>query len=220
MPKIFLHIPKTAGGTLKRALREATNLNVEFVYSNEDKSRIAESEASEIDLVYGHAAFGVHDRIGLPDTTGYMCFMRHPLSRTISHYYHLRNVDRGRLGDKIRSSDNINDFFARLKHREFNNLMCRAISGSPVGERSDDEWFEAAAQNIDRSFEFIGFQEFLPMSLKRLSEVLGTSIVIQKDVNVGRYSQKDVTDETVAQINALNGADLRIYRYAVSKFLT
>jgi tetrahydromethanopterin S-methyltransferase subunit G len=219
-PIIFLHLTKTAGGTLKTALGNTKNLSTFFVYGPHDINRLKERSPQDYDLIYGHSIFGLHKKVGLPDTTRYMCFMRHPLTRTISHYYHLRNVDRGPVGDRIRMSTDINDFFENYSHWEFSNFMVKIVSGMGNGRAPEGvSALQQAIQNIEKKFEFVGFQEFFSVSIQRLSQKIKRDLAIDNDVNVGRYAFGDVSKSTVKIIEDLNHGDMRLYKYALRKFL-
>lgn len=218
--KIFLHLTKTAGGTLKSALGNTKGLSTFFVYGPQDVNRLKEGSPQDYDIIYGHSLFGLHKVVGLSDESRYMCFMRHPISRTISHYYHLRNVDQGPIGSRIRTSSDINDFFANQSHWEFSNFMVKIISG--IGNVRAGEGvnpFRLAVDNIEEKFDFIGFQEYFPISVRSLSKVIGREVDIEKDVNVGRYAFKDVHSSTLARIEELNQQDIRLYKFAIRKFL-
>lgn len=216
--RIFLHQTKTAGGTLKTALRNCDGLNVEFLYGPEDRQRLAEADLSEVDLVYGHSIFGVHEDLGLAPR--YMCFLRHPVMRTISHYYHLRNVDKGPVGNKIRESKDINDFFRASEHWEFSNFLSKTISGIGRGEVPEGTTlFKAAVKNVDEHFEFMGFQEFFPLSVLKLGDLLGVRIRLAKDINMGTYRLGDVSPRTIRKIERMNRIDLRLYAYCLKKFI-
>lgn len=107
---ICLHIAKTAGGTLKRALKDNSGVRVEFMYGAKDRQELAACNLSDTDLIYGHNRFEVHEELNLPFVPRYFRYVRPPISRTISHYHHLRNVDTSAVGDKTCVSKDINDF--------------------------------------------------------------------------------------------------------------
>lgn len=218
--KIFLHLTKTAGGTLKQALSNVPDWSLEMLYGQEDAERLANSNLSSVEMIYGHSVFGIHEQLGFEETPRYMCFMRHPITRTISHYHHLRNVDKGPVGEKIRSSEDINDFFERLNHWEFSNFMVKIIAG--VGSQKPKEGVNAyrlAVDNLKNHFDFVGFQEFFPLSLKKLSNQLGKQVVTEKDINIGRYRFEDISDETLEKIEEINKNDIRLYKFALDQFL-
>jgi hypothetical protein len=217
---ICLHIAKTAGGTLKRALINSPDLNVEFMYGAKDREALAAKPLDDVDLVYGHTKFGIHEQLGFEQAPRYFCFMRHPVSRTISHYYHLRNVDKSAVGDKIRGSADINDFFDGLKHWEFSNFMARVVSGVGIANTVDDaEILERAKRNLDTHFDFVGFQEFFSFSGLKLGKIIGTNLTFEKDVNVGRYDLSSISEETLDKITSANDIDFELYKYAINKFL-
>ncbi len=146
--------------------------------------------------------------------------MRHPISRTISHYHHLMNVDRGNVGNKIRKSKDINDFFDRMQHWEFDNFMTRVVSGNGRdGEMAPDEMLETAKHNLTEHFDFVGFQEFFTLSALKLSDLLGTSFAFEKDVNIGRYDLSEISQPTIDTISEINQLDLELYKFAIGRFL-
>jgi hypothetical protein len=218
--RIFLHLTKTAGGTLKSALGDTAHLSTYFVYGQQDLQRLKEESPHAYDLVYGHSIYGLHSTLGLPDSTRYMCFMRHPVTRTISHYYHLRNVEKGPIGDRIRASEDINDFFANNSHWEFSNFMVKVISGIGNARPSPGvNAFRMAVDNLENMFDFVGFQEYFPISVRSLSRLIGHELVIKKDINIGRYSLGDISDATLTRIEELNVQDIKLYKFALRKFL-
>lgn len=219
-PKVFLHLTKTAGGTLKAALNKTPDLATYFVYGADDVRQLKTMASPDYDLIYGHYIFGLDREIGLSPNTRYLCFMRHPIMRTISHYYHLRNVDQGPVGDRIRTSSDINDFFANQSHWEFSNFMMKVISG--VGNSRAPEGvnaFKLAVDILETRFDFVGFQEYFPISVRNLSQYLGRQVAVERDVNVGRYSLGDVTATTIQRIEELNQQDMKLYKFALRKFL-
>lgn len=219
-PRVCLHITKTAGGTLKAALAEATSLKVAFVYNADDRERVKNSSPQNLDLIFGHMPFGVHHDLNLPETTRYMCFMRHPVTRTISHYYHLRNVDKGPIGEKIRESQNINDFFKNYQHWEFSNFMTKLISGIGAAQPPRGATiYKDAVNNLETKFDFVGFQEFLPISMRKFSIVLKSDIKLNRDVNIGKYSFESIAEETIERIYELNAQDIRLYKHTLNLFL-
>ena len=217
-PLIFLHVTKTAGGTLKAALRNLPGRRVEMVYGPADKDRLADTDLSGVDMIYGHVIFGLHEKLKIAPK--YACFMRHPVTRTISHYYHLRNVEGGPVGDLIRASADINDFFARHRHWEFSNLITKIVSGSG-NDRVPDEpaMLDHALANVAAHFSFIGFQEFFPISLRKLSQDVGQDIVTRRDANIGHYDLSSVSAATLDKIVAMNQLDLALYKASLARFL-
>ena len=217
-PIIFMHVTKTAGGSLKEALATASGLNPFFAYEKKDIEALVQKDVRDMKMIYGHVVFGLHEKLGV--FPKYACFVRDPVRRTISHYYHLRNVDESEAGNFIRKSADIDDFFQNFSYWEFSNLMAKVISG--FGDQkfdSEEILFSAAKKNIDNWFTFVGFQEHFSTSVRRLSDILGTKLEIKDQVNVGEYSYKEIANSTIDKISALNKVDVALYEYCLKKFL-
>lgn len=215
-PILFIHTTKTAGGTLKQALLNDQNLKTQFIYNSEDIKKIK----LDSNLIYGHYGYGLHQDLKM-DNPIYMTFLRHPFNRVVSHYYHLKNVDKNsKIGKKIRTFDHINSFFAQINYWEFNNLQSRIISGvMNATVTSDSELFSLAKENIDRSFKFIGFQEFMFQSILKLNSLLDINIELNKNINIGKYEVSDIDSETINKISAMNTVDLKLYKYCFDLFM-
>lgn len=217
-PLLFMHITKTAGGTLKSVLDDALGEKVRFAYGAEQLESLKNTPLSGAEMVYGHFMFGLHESLGVAPR--YACFVRHPVVRTISHYYHLRNVEPGPIGEKARSSHDINDFFERFEHWEFSNLMSRIIAGVKPGEaKGGQEIYEMAVANLHASFDFVGFQEHFPLSMRRLASLIDTPLTIGRNVNVGSYALEEVAETTFRHIEEANRHDLALYKLCLERYL-
>ena len=100
---VFLHIPKTAGDTLKiilwRQYREGGHIEVADPHQVSDptapedrsfenvKRQVAES-SDRFQLIYGHMPFGIHGSIGRPSR--YFTMVRDPVERAVSHFYYVK----------------------------------------------------------------------------------------------------------------------------------
>lgn len=210
---IFLHMTKTAGGSIKSAIAE--NYPRKCLFGNSINS--FDEISDDVDLIFGHLIFGAHK--SFPGFENYITFVRHPLTRTISHYYQLKNVDNSKIGVKIKKHDSINDFFSRDEHWEFQNFMCKIISGYGNKKVDDNDLYEKAIGNIDTFFSFVGIQEYMDLSLLRLSHIFGKKISVNKNVNIGSYNIFDINRKTLNKILEQNQLDLKLYKNISSKFL-
>lgn len=212
---IFLHMTKTAGGSIKQSLEAAGDDR--FLFRNfADNSGVAESgyagRGGEYKLIFGHSIYGIHESLGL--TPNYGVFLREPIARVVSHFYHLRNVDKGRVGDMIRSHASIAHFFRDDFHWEFSNFMCRVVSGVGPKRIDEQELFELAKAKLD-SFRFVGFLEYLGYSLGCLGALLDHDFGDLGVVNQGRYGKREASPETMKKIFDLNLQDRKLYEYAL-----
>jgi hypothetical protein len=214
-PIFFLHITKTAGGTVKEMVRNAP-VDVRMHYPNEPGySRHFEYDRIH-EVYFGHFFYGAHAHVGAEPR--YAAFLREPLARTVSHYYHLVNHDAGKVGDVVRSYPDLKSFLKSRRRWEFDNFMCRVIAGTanqPKVGHLGEETYQQAIENLRRDFLFIGLFEDLENSLARLNRFIPVEYSELPHVNKGRY-RNDLDTETVDLLTAANHYDQRLYQEALS----
>lgn len=210
----FLHITKTAGGSLKEALRNS-DADVLFHYNTDEGFKLDFAYEGRPEIVYGHFLFGDHEKMALPPQ--YACFLREPVARTVSHYHHLKNNDFSRVGDRLRTHEDLADYLLRGRRWEFDNLQCRIISGVADKVAFGDVGFsiyEKARQNLERYFEFIGIFERMDESLDQLKQIV-PSLNELPMVNKGSYD-KAIQAETERLVGSLNHFDRLLYDDALA----
>ena len=212
-PLFFMHITKTAGGSLKALLEEelgpdrATFCNQRFLKDTVDRETLMRCE-----VLFGHFLYGVHTWFDLPPR--YACFLRDPVDRVISHYYHLRDVDDRHNGDFVRQFADLDAFVADSRHWELDNFLCRVLTGN--GKRQlgfgevDEQVFQTAMDNLTQHFEFVGLFERMDESLDLLRQHLGLTRASLPQVNRGRYDRAELTPATLERLRTLNAYDLRL----------
>ena len=94
-PLLFMHIPKTAGTTLRavveRQYRPTTLFSLYPGHEAQlDALRVRVSDRPPA-AVMGHFRFGLH--AAFPAGGRYVTFLRDPVDQVISHYNHLLNSD-------------------------------------------------------------------------------------------------------------------------------
>lgn len=215
---VFIHLTKTAGGTLKELVASEASFSPLFVYNLNDWQQY---DRQQHNVIYGHPDTWLYGKIGESldeshDRLAYITFLRHPLTRTISHFYHLVHVDRGPVGERLRSYKDINEFFAKDYHWEFNNYYCKVFSThSNLRDNQDfEQRVEEARDTIQNKLSFVGFQEYMGLSLLALNSMLNTELRIGSSVNLGSYSYQGISKETLKTIILLNEHDLKLYKFA------
>lgn len=208
----FLHITKTAGGSVKEMLRQSP-AHVVFHYPTEPGFRKWFWYRPKPEIIFGHFIWGAHIAAQLPPR--YAGFFREPISRSVSHYYQLCNVDPGPAGDHARSFDNLEDFLDGTRRWEFDNFMCRVVSGvankKPFGSL-DESVLDQALRNL-RSFAFIGIFEDLASSLDRAAQIMPIAGDLPS-VNRGTYDRR-LSPTAKARLARMNALDMRLYDEAV-----
>lgn len=223
-PLLFLHLPKTAGGSIRELIENAYQIpDLYLFYLNEGVTyEQAAVEANGARLVYGHFAHGFHANLGCAPL--YTCFLRNPIERTISHYYYVIAAaeDSGLEGEMARSAGSIGKFIERTRLYTNENMMCRIISGFLDNMSiSDDALFGRAMRHMDQQFPVFGITELMPLSLEVMRRSIGLPVdSLPPQVNKGNYRLKELTDHDIEQVVRVNQADLRLYRWAVDRFLS
>ena len=176
---VFLHIPKTAGTSVTTALSEALPVSASgAVYhqapwlSAPEFASLFLHERKALRFVYGHLTFGFHYLLG--QTARYATFLRDPMERIASHYWHMRRTNPYPIiaGQKMAHSTIVN----RALVEDFDNIQARMLAGIyeglvGVGAVSDSV-VDLALYNIDEYFDFIGFYNSIEADFRRLCALL------------------------------------------------
>jgi len=91
----FVHIPRTAGGTLKevlsRAFPEGTVNDAGNVLNNPERTaeKLRKLRYAESRILIGHVPYGVY-RAHMPAPVRYVTLLREPVDRVVSHFHHDR----------------------------------------------------------------------------------------------------------------------------------
>jgi hypothetical protein len=210
----FVHIPKTAGGTLKSVLSEALGreaLHDSGNYLRDPETTVAQSFPLRRGqrITIGHVPYGLY-RERLPGDTRYITLLREPVDRVISHYYRHLAGKAGTLPDALESG-----------MPQLTNLMTRFLCGhiDILGELPDGALDDAKA-NLE-GFTFVGFQERFDESLLLLLERIGVPQLAygaSRHVSESRPSLDDLAEEERAIIAAHNQLDVELYRWARGRF--
>lgn len=209
-----MHITKTAGGSLKDALRRSQE-DVIFHYPDEEGFQRNFAYEAKPKVLFGHYIFGAHR--ALKAEPKYACFLRDPIARTISHFHHLRNNDRSPIGDKTREFETIDAYLQDAQHWEFDNFLCRVISGTANKVKYGDvgrNVYVEARDNLRKHFEYIGLFEDMSGSLDRLRKIMPSLPADLGSVNKGSY-EKNIPAETARIVREFTVFDQLLYQDAV-----
>lgn len=213
---ISVHIPKTAGATLRASLSQAFGDRAYFDYVNNVtdpqpaslRTRAVLAMArlrhpfrpNDIELIHGHFKARKYDHL-YPDATK-VTFMRDPVERVVSHYrYWLRHP--------VPTHS-----VCRRLHDE--NWTLRDFARHPSSRNTQSVFFDG----LDVSdFAFVGLQERFDACLPMFFEAIGMPPMTIPPRNVNEA--KDVADryplepELREEIEALNALDRALYDQAV-----
>ena len=223
---IFLHIPKTAGTTLRSImLKQYGDGEVYHIVKNStggdhgitsiDSFKSFDDEVKKkYRAITGHVKYGIHKILPAGQEYAYATILREPVKRVLSLYN--RFVVKGEFKDNGKDPG-IEDFFIKYRLPQFDNDQVRRLSGmeAPFGQCTE-EMLEQAMRNL-KGFSLVGLTEAFLETLFLAAKVLGWKPVAYKNENVRRYSP--AIDENIMElIKRHNGLDIRLYEYARNLF--
>jgi hypothetical protein len=225
---IFLHIPKTAGQTLKTALEQAYEGERKYKIPGPSWRRSAkifrsfpQSARNRFKLVYGHQMYGLHTAFTKPAV--YFSMLREPVARLVSFYRYAQtnSLMSRKLGGNF-ALENV--FLEGGLPVSGDNAMTRFLAGNatidkvPPGKCSQT-LFDVAAENLERRIT-VGLVEQFDRSVRLYGSVLDWPAVPRATtVNVSTRGDPDaIRQEIIARFPQLYAFDDRLYALAKAKF--
>jgi hypothetical protein len=224
--RVFLHIQKTAGTAFASALTSQLAQSETCLFYQghfaaldwDEANSLPEHQCRAFRQLIGHTFFGLDGFLRQP--TRYYAFMREPVARVRSHYWHYRTNGFDGLeidGEFVPLHRIVNEGLTD----EFDNLQTRMIAGVgvrnvPLGSMSDDV-VELAMMNIDRFFDFVGMTENFDAHSKMMLETMGLEPVSIGRHNVTNVRRTDENDEGYrlidwAKVAEINRFDQALYQ--------
>jgi hypothetical protein len=222
---IFLHIPKTAGISLRRVLIDATAPHRAFriIVPIDDHDRLAalpRQDRAALALVEGHMYYGVHEILPLP--CHYITMLRDPVERVLSYYSFVREWKEHHLHGVFKGLS-LAECIDRRLTVELDNFQVRALTdlshvGIPFGGITCGMLVQARA-HLD-GFAFVGLTEKYDRSLALLCRRFGWSHAPREHLNATaqRTRREDLDAGTLQRILDANRLDVELYAYASRLF--
>lgn len=186
---IFMHIPKTAGTSLRNMLLSSFGTNKLIIadvpdpFDYEGTLRYVSSKIKkfpEAHAIIGHFMYGIHEAIPT-DKYKYITFLRDPVERILSEYFHNFELN-GLLGFADNGAYDQSIFEYLIKDNIFSsNLQTKYIHGNKYKDSLivTENNINQCIMNINKDFAFIGSSANLQMEIARLNEICGLSINIE-----------------------------------------
>jgi hypothetical protein len=229
---LFVHIPKTAGTSLRNALLQTVSPGEALlVYPNwdlgvtyEECLQLPTLQLHRFQWIYGHYKTGLHRYA--TDRARYVTFIREPFARLRSNIAHHAAAGTIFSVDKISVRPSI--FINNGLGEEFDNLMTRMIAGitpAEVGPGMMGECHvERAIENVRRHFAFVGRQEQATADCMTLQKLAGLEVTAPELANVTpsrcAYPANEMEAIDWPAICDRNRFDLLLYRRLLQLDLT
>lgn len=216
---IHLHIPKTAGVTLRQIVDRQYPPNAILTLQTPETEHWPELHALRIDqeqtvsLIRGHFSYGIHTLLQRP--VRYFTLLRDPVERIISLYYYGLEGRSKWIHERIRQDNMTLADFAAGDFPQTNNHQTRLISGDPEG---GPESLSRAMENLECHFDVVGVSERFDETLLLLRKLLGWKNVhyYRRNVTRNRPDRSAVDNSVIRNIEQRNELDLQLYAFARS----
>lgn len=220
-PILFLHMPKTAGTSVRKMLQASLGMNAVYPSDEElqrrpsgyypSESEILESYPSlpRYFVLAGHFLATFVEQLPIAHRTA--VFLRDPVCRslsTLAHFHRTSGVTPDQLlDDPIFVEHHIRNFQTAVLGKKYGKIRDKVSSRT----------FDDALVNLD-SFDFVGLTERFAESCKLFDTVFGTVLqsVIVKE-NVLRPRGTELSD-LIPRILPLVELDQRLYEHATARF--
>jgi hypothetical protein len=221
---IFLHIPKTAGTSLRQLIqnvypgKQCLPLYYPWPYQPAVIEEI-KAQLPAAQILYGHTLFGLHELLEIQ--AQYVTFLRNPIDRVISFYNHNACHSNAEYYQDIQRGVSLLTLLKGEIAPQANNLITRMIAPyKPNNQFDDDRVLEQAINNIDKHFCLVGLVEKMAESVDLLGKKLGwqTSYKIPYLNVVPNKHIEKIDAPTKAALEKYNRLDIQLYQYASQKF--
>jgi Sulfotransferase family len=225
---LFLHIPKTAGTSLREIVRRNyPGDRCVFVYSLEPAYlQTLQRDVERAEAVFGHFSFGFHDLFGVE--ARYVTVLRNPIDRVVSFFRHEAKHDDNEYYRQIADGMTLKDLLRSEQCHQVNNHMVRIITGhTDFSTTHDVRLLRQAEANLESHFDAVGIAEQMDRTVELIGGRLGwprrslgwaRRSKVER-LNVDLDSPSFVLDEsTRAEIERFNTLDLELYRGAARRF--
>ena len=214
---IFLHVPKTAGSSIRTLIQQNYPATASIGFSGEPAplhwwSRSPRDYKEKFRLVHGHFAYGVHQ--GVVDYR-YFTFLRDPVNRHFSDYFFLKRYEGHPMQPALSSGAITLRDWARLDDPSmttYRNITTRLISGDVSNDHPDRASVERAKYLMAVDFAFVGLAERFDESVLILAKRLGWASVFYLTKNVSA-NRAPIGPELRAMAESGLNRDVELYAH-------
>jgi hypothetical protein len=222
-PLVFLHIPKTAGTSLRSLLQEQIADEALVILDpplTAGTRREFTRRLPQMRALIGHLFFGVDEQLGFHGD--YVTFLRDPVARVVSFWKHQQTHAHSAFHAQVKAGLTLRELVNSCQTLETDNHMTRILVGScapgmldsSMNRITDARYLQIALANVAQRFRFVGFMEHFDDSVRALFEALGWPVKAKrhKRLNVLRSAKDTLDDATLEAIRQHNALDLALYQ--------
>lgn len=227
----FLHIPKTAGTTMREILQRAygNRLQIGGIEHGDDRFPTDEvltnikNTLKDKDVYTRHLCYGLHEYLDRPYQ--YLTFLRDPIKRSISHFnYFLRGIKDPHLQSLAQQGIIA---FHTDGSKQWHNMQTRFLAGrkAMMKDEIDETDLELAKQNLRDEIALLGIIERFDESLLYFQHHLNWNWPFYLKANQSKrmlksatLSYEDLTSEEKNVVEGANRYDLELYDYGKQLF--
>ena len=218
-PLIFIHLPKTAGTSLRRTIeKNYRSRELFFVYNKNPRFNTVDElrsftpeDFAKYKVIMGHFPF---NRKLFPfEDHRFVTIIREPVQRAISYYRHVMGRDewRGReisLHEYMETSDDI----------QFQNHQVRLLSGmkrNPI----TDKHLEKAIENIEKYFLYAGTSEKFLHTVDHLYNLLEwkKKKIFHENVSSEKLGLPPCSEDDLDRLKELNQYDIKLHEWVSNR---
>ena len=223
-PIVFLHLPKTAGSSLRTAFYHQFGRDRVLRVNRADPLETVREirslptrERYAVAAIVGHMSYGIHEALGVPCT--YVTMLRDPVERVLSLFAYLSRSPDSRLGWTLPEGMSLEAFvddweMAPLVHNEQTRLLAGPLAAELPA--ATDESLVQAKRNLVEGIVCTGITERFDESLSVLQQVLGwdTATYQRRKVAPGGRRNVAASPQVLERIAVRNHLDLDLYALA------
>jgi hypothetical protein len=217
---VFMHVPKTAGQTLRSPLisnfpeDERIRLDILDKPLDEEMSKIPLERRSNARLVWGHIPYGVHRY--MPQRCEYFTVLREPIGRVVSVYKYILRARKHVLHDRVvEGGIPLEEYIeSGIDEGQTENSQTRQLSGRQFGALDRDA-LQEAKRNLEACL-VVGLTDRFEESFVLLRRTLRLRMPFYITRNVSPPFQ--VSERAVELVRERNELDLELYDFARDLF--
>lgn len=216
---IHLHVPKTAGETLRYILsRHYRRSLVMHRVDALDLPAVPKETWATLTCITGHYPYGIHEYLeGRPYR--YITMLREPISRVISTYYYmLRDTTHPGHQQLVDSGQSLDEWVERRENAALFNQQTSVLAGVFPAPSMTQELFESARDHLEHNMDSVGLTEDFDRSLMSYQKLMGwhNVLYVRQNVTSNRPDRSQTDPGTIQRIRDMNQLDLALYEIACS----